>query len=173
MHQTIETISNDCAGFSDASKLERRIEIVPYEPWHIENIIKNNPRGIELKFTETPYWGEWTKEWKENGMGFTLMIDSTPIGCAGVVKMGYRRGEAWAVLSSLIPSFKKSAFKALKDGLEHIIKVYELRRVQALVEKDFVDAKRLLTHLGFKEEGLLESFGPNGEDMLIFARIIK
>ncbi len=75
--------------------------------------------------------------------------------------MGWQRGTAW-----LLPS---TAFYCHKMG--EIQQNYALRRIQAVVDLGFEAARRYAEHLGFKCEGLLECYGLQGEDMLMYGKV--
>ena len=146
-----------------------QIEVIDYSPSHVDEIMSTWPRTRELRYSKMPQWGNWKEIWRAPGTSFTLMIDSKPVGCAGVVMLNSELGEAWAVLGNVITQYKKSAFWALKKGLNKIIQESHLKVVQSFVELDFEEAEHILYHLGFVK-GEIDSFGPDGELMIRFWR---
>ena len=48
---------------------------------------------------------------------------------------------------------------------------FGLRRIQMHVHNDAVTAVRFARALEFRPEGLLKHYGPNGEDMILLARL--
>ncbi len=146
-----------------------KIEVVDYNPSHVDEIMSRHPRPREARFSKMLVWGRWKEIWRKADMAFTLIADSEIVGCAGIVPLNNELGEAWAVLSSLMKKYPKAAFKATKTGLENIIKSYKLTKIQCFVEPDFNEAIHFMYHLGFfmKERG---QFGPDGEEMLKFWR---
>jgi hypothetical protein len=152
-----------------------KVEIREYLPEDIVEIMDHNPRDRDVYFSKHPDWAKWAVRWKEEGPSYTLVIDDQIVGCAGVIipKEGF--GEAWMVLSSLFYKYKKECFKAVQNKLDQIIRKWKLRRVQALVMTDFPEAEHWLRHLGLKNETPegMKRFGPSGEDMYLYAMVIK
>ena len=130
------------------------IEIVPYEPEHIDQIMEH-PRIWEIKTSLCSEWEDWKKRRKEEGPAYTLMVDGYPLGCAGVLIMDNNIGEAWMILSSLFNNYKKLIYSALKKNLDAIISEHRLVGVQAFIDPEFEKAKHMIEHLGFTEDGLV------------------
>ena len=147
------------------------VKIIPYEPVHAYDILERNIRECDVQLTGYPDWEQWVENWKTGGPAYTLVIDGQIVGCAGVMLLKWGRGEAWTLLSGLLYQYPKTCFKAVRDGLKGIIRDEGLTRVQALVRPDFEEGKRFMSHLGFKEEGILAAYGPGGEDVIMFGRV--
>lgn len=152
-----------------------KIEIIQYEPVHAYTILDRNVREENLWLSKYPDWEKWVKGWKDSGPAFTLIIDGEIVGCAGVILLDWRRGEAWSLLSTLLYKYKKITFRAIKNGLDKIVKEKKLRRVHSLVNPESELNKEFMKHLGFKNEtpNGLKSFGPNGETLLMYGREYK
>lgn len=143
------------------------IELLPYDPEYVDQIMAENPRDWELRLSSHPDWSAWKRFWKEEGPAYTLLADGKPVLCAGVIIMEDGIGEAWAVMSTLIPKYRKACFARIKRMLGRIISLYHLKGVQAFVDPKFPQAKHLMVHLGF-EECKLENVC--GMDMVKFWR---
>ena len=149
-----------------------KIEIIQYEPIHAYTILERNVREEDMWLSKYPDWEKWSKGWKDGGPAYTLVIDGEIVGCAGVVLMDWNRGEAWTLLSSLFYKYKKTVFKAIKNNLESIINDKKLRRVQAIVYDGTEKiCGNFLEHLGFSWEAKHRKYGPNGEDVHIYAKV--
>jgi hypothetical protein len=151
-----------------------RVNVVPYEAIHAFTIMDKNVRERDAWLSRYPDWEKWATEWTKAGEAYTLMADGEPIACAGVVKMEWRRGEAWLLASSLLGRHKVSAVKAIKHGLDIIVKKMNLRRVQCLVDPEYADGCKLMEWLGMVDETpgtSLRCYGPNGEDFKMYARV--
>ena len=148
------------------------MEIIPYQIWHIEEILKKHPREYELKWATSPDWKVWLWKWKKDGPAYTVKIDDELVMCAGVIYVSKYIGECWMVLSSLFPKYRKTCFKAIKTYLDKTMSSYGLRRLQAMVDQDFQEAHHFLIHLGFRSETPdgMKYFGPNGETMYLYGR---
>ena len=94
-------------------------------------------------------------------------VDGRIVACGGVVKQLFGLGTAWAL-------FDQSAgrhFIRMDRVMRGVLETAGLRRIEATVETDFTPGCRWLSLLGFHSEGLMRSYGPNGEDHLRYARI--
>mgnify|MGYP001186260297 CR=1 FL=1 len=146
-----------------------KIEVVPYEIAHAHNVLERNSilMGLQLSQCERD---ELAIGWSKGGPAFTLIVDGDVVACAGVVLIGSSRGEAWAALSELFYKHKKTTYKAIRNGLDFIIKKEGLKRVQSTVfdgERKLV-CGNFLEHLGFEEAGFLKNFGPHGENIIMY-----
>ena len=116
-------------------------------------------------------WEQAAKGWLVGGPAYTLFINDHIIGCGGLVHMGWKRAEAWLLLSGLVYDYPRIAAKAIIENFNDLIKEHKLKRIQALVHPDFVLGKQFIERLGFEAEGTLRAFGPNNEDLIMYARI--
>ena len=148
-----------------------KIEIIPYEPIHAYSIIERNVREQDIWLSDYPDWEIWAQGWKDGGPAYTLFIDGEIVGCAGIVLLDWKRGEAWTLFSSLLYKYAGICIKVIQEKLEELVVEYDFKRVQALVNPDIEKAKKFMGHLGFQEEGLMRAFGPKNEDMIMFSRI--
>ena len=149
------------------------IKIIPYEPIHALKILDRNVREQDIILTSCPDWEKWIEFWKTEGPAFTMIANGEVVGCGGITLVGWGKGMAWTLFSSLFYQYKKSVFKGLKIFLDQIIKEKKLRRVEAVVKFGFKDGCHLLEHLGFINEtpNGMKKWGPNGEDMYLFGRV--
>lgn len=149
-----------------------KVKIIPYEPHHIDEIMRDGARERTKKIAALSEWQDWKRIWKEKGPAHTILVDQKVLLCAGVMLMNWNRGEVWMVGSKMIKKYQKTTFSSVKKYLDMIIKEFKLRRVQGLVEPDFEEGKRFLEHLGFRletEKGM-QAYGPYGEDILLYGR---
>jgi len=148
-----------------------KIEIVPYNTTHAQDVLERNSiqRGLQLPQDERD---ELAIGWSKGGPAFTLIVDGSIVGCAGVVLMGAARGEAWALLSELFYKYKKTSYKAIKNGLNAIINKEGLKRIQSTVFAGETESVcgNFLEHLGFSWKGTLLEFGSHGENIHMYLR---
>ena len=143
--------------------------IIPFEPEHAQAIVADNLRKQEGWFATIDVT-EWLKTCKDNGAGYTLMVDNCPIACAGIIFQGWHKAAAWALLSSLFYRHKVKIHRAIKSGLDATIIENKLRRVEALIDPRFPQSIDFIECFGFMYEGCLRKWGPNSEDFLMYAR---
>jgi RimJ/RimL family protein N-acetyltransferase len=148
-----------------------RYELVRYEPLHAYTILDRSVRERDIWLSAYPDWDKWAEGWKKAGPAFTLLCDGQPVICGGILMMGWQRGQAWILPSTLFCKHVKQSYRLIKQKMMDIQRAYDLRRIEALVEPGFEAGKRFMEHLGFTNEGLLKRYGPRGEDMFMYGRV--
>ncbi len=148
-----------------------KVDVIQYEPFHAFDIIERNARDIDLR-ANAEIFKEAAHGWKEYGPAYTIVVDGEIVTCAGVVINQWHCGEAWTLLSGSFYLYPKTLYKIIKKYLGDIISDNKLVRVQAFVYSEQEKAGNFCRHLGFEKEGRLKKYGPNHEDMDIYARLI-
>ena len=102
------------------------------------------------------------------GPAFTLLRDGYLVGSAGIVLPYPRFGEAWAILN---PYYHRpfTVHRTVKRVMWSLARELNLRRLQMCVDT----AADLRYHkwpikLGFHQSGILEKYGPKGEDFVLY-----
>jgi hypothetical protein len=114
-------------------------------------------------------WSEQAKIIEKHAGGVTLIIDSKPVVCTGLIEMWENCAEAWVIASGNIIHTPVSIARAMKRGLQERILNDDYDRVQANVRADWPTAIRFAEFVGMKREGLMRRFGPEGADYVRFA----
>lgn len=143
-----------------------RVEI--FKKIHAYDILDRNIREEDL-WLSNQNWEEAIEYWKTGGPGYTIIINDEIVACGGIFLLG-RSGEAWTLLSPLFYKYYRLVYRIIKSKVSEMIQEYKLNRVQATIKPDFAPAIRLVEHLGFEKEGIMKSYGPNGEDVLLYGR---
>ena len=100
---------------------------------------------------------------------FTGVENGHIIGAAGFIPMWDGVAECWFIGSDRIQTRLKTVIKTTKD----IIGKMPYTRMHANVKADWAEAIRFAQFLGFKKEGLMKKFGPEGADYFVMGRIKK
>jgi hypothetical protein len=101
------------------------------------------------------------------GLAWTAEHDGVVLGIAGLAPQWENRALAWALISDTAgPQFRK-----IHAAVSRFLEVSEFRRIEANVDVGFDAGERWMRLLGFKYEGYLTAFRPDGADMLMYARI--
>lgn len=151
---------------SESGKDGDMITIKDYKKGDLD-VIKANPLDTEV--------GVLTDE-NIGNIAFSAYVGDALVGCGGFRVFWFGVAEAWLMLpkSSKDKSFceKAEAVMLLYQKLERLMKEHKLWRVGALVRTDFPKAIKLVEALGFKWEGLMRKYAPDGTDRLIYGKII-
>jgi len=78
---------------------------------------------------------------------------------------------AWALISEDVKKVPLSFHKAVKSVIEVYAGKEELYRMQLDVKSDYSSGCKWVESLGFKKEGLMRKYGPDGSDYNLYARI--
>jgi|TARA_R100001530_G_scaffold23524_2_gene19199 hypothetical protein len=145
------------------------LEIINFKKKHAHimvNAIMNDPMTqIDKKFREN------LNGLEVPGMSFTAMKDDDIICSGGVIPVWDHVFEGWVMGSLLIWENRIAAAKAIKKGMEKLIKDNDVKRLQTAVKKDFHLGHKFAKWLGLEEEGLMRKY-QNNEDYIRFARIM-
>ena len=106
-------------------------------------------------------------------MSFTGLVYDKPIAAGGVFHLWDGVAEGWVLATKDIYKYPIFCAKHIKQRTEIILKANKIKRIQTSVKADCDVALRFAKWLGFKKEGLMESYGPDGSDFVRFARIMK
>ena len=147
------------------------VVIVPFENKHAEQILE---QGLNSEFLELkPEHKKYAFFLKEIGMSFTGLVNNKPIAAGGVFHLWDGVAEGWVLATKDIYKYPIFCAKHIKQRTEIILKANKIKRIQTSVKADCDVALRFAKWLGFKKEGLMESYGPDGSDFVRFARIMK
>jgi hypothetical protein len=102
----------------------------------------------------------------------SLLFDGIPLGCGGIINIGWRRGEAWLLTN-------RTFYGQLKTVYSYIFRVFPLMvreggfvRVQATCFN--LHNGNLFRHLGFEMEAShMKKYGPLGEPAALWARVFE
>ena len=147
------------------------VVIVPFENKHAEQILE---QGLNSEFLELkPEHRKYAYFLKEVGMSFTGLVNNKPIAAGGVFHLWDGVAEGWVLATKDIYKYPVFCAKHIKQRTEIILKANKIKRIQTSVKADCDVALRFAKWLGFKKEGLMESYGPDGSDFVRFARVMK
>lgn len=101
-----------------------------------------------------------------------LDTDNTIIAIIGLLHIKKGVAEVFLIPSIHVNKYKISFFKIMKRIVTNILDGEILHRVQMTIEEHWEHGKKWARALGFKEEGLMHGYGPNGGNEYMFARCL-
>lgn len=140
------------------------MNLVPYEPSHVERLVLQPGQAHMRPYLEAKDYTKWIAV---PGKSFTGFDGDRVLFCAGVIPIWEGRGEAWSLLGSDL----KRDFLKIHNAVLRFFEVCDLRRIEANVDPNSDCAKRWVELLGFKFEGVMASYWPNGESTMRYARV--
>ena len=88
----------------------------------------------------------------------------------GIVPLWPHVAEGWMLGSDLIVPYAKSTCKYVKSFLEMTMNQLDLHRIQLSVLETETQLATFAKWLGYKEEGLMPCYGPQGETHIRFGK---
>ncbi len=106
----------------------------------------------------------------EMGNTWSMVEDGRVLAMAGIVRLWQGVGEAWSLFTPEAlqygVAFHLRAVKVLKSFFDQ-----GWWRIQTTVRADFETGIIWLVGMGFKDEGVMEKYGPDGSDYIRYARV--
>lgn len=143
--------------------------LVDYIPFHAYEIYQHEVKESGLNLSKIGDWETAAEKWCKVGPAYTLLIDGKPVASGGIALLDPTYGECWLLLTKQKNGI--IVFRYVLRKLQVLIDHHGFRRLQAHVIKGFDEGEELIKRLGFKREGWLEKYGPNGETYGLYARI--
>lgn len=147
------------------------LEIVPFEPQHLEQLQFRDFEARELALL-----GDWRPRaefYRRAGPAWTGFYNGQIIGCCGLLLLWPGVAEAWLVTGELCNQYRLSFHRAVKRGLAQVCRDLGLWRLQAAVHKEHYVSRLWVERLGFAFEGFMPRYGPDGADYVRFGRLTK
>lgn len=107
----------------------------------------------------------------EASLSRTLMVDGQVIAVVGVQVMWRGVGEAWLVPSVHLKKYTLSVVKMIKSYLDIMDAQERFVRIQTIVRSQECKFKNFAKLFGFKSEGILSKFEPDGTDAEMMGRV--
>jgi len=102
-------------------------------------------------------------------VAYCLLENDEPVFAGGVVNMQWKRGEAWMLPTPFYRNHKLICLRYMHRLIPILSIEGNFRRIQATCAINI--STTLFDWLKFKYEGTLASFGPNGEQCHVYARL--
>lgn len=145
--------------------------VTGFEPWHLEAVAMR-PREVRT-FSQIDRQADAQTKMAQLGTAFTCFSEAGIIACAGIAQIWPGVGHAWVVMGK---NYKKDRIWIHKQAISYMNKIIagmDYHRVQANVVCDFIPGIQWMERMGFKLEGKMHQYGPDGEDHYLYARIIE
>lgn len=141
------------------------ISVIETKPGHVDFLEHRYPIGInDREFIEV-----MTK--KENARVFTLVAHGKPIAIIGAINIWYGLTEVFAMTSDLVPKYKIEFHKKCLYMINSLRENFGSRRIFMNVKEGCKTRMRWALSLGFEKECLMRSWGPDGSNYYLMARV--
>lgn len=139
--------------------------IEPFRPDHLERLLLQPRQDHVRHLFENPDYGKYLA----NGLAYAAVEGDTVLACAGLLPMWEGRAEAWALMGADL----KRDFIAVHHAVRRFLSIADFRRIEAVVDAEFCNGKKWMERLGFRPEGLMRAYTPDGRDCIRYAKVRK
>ena len=140
------------------------IEIVEFEAKHCQDLLLQDAQSLAQPLLVEP---DYVNALVDGGPHFSAMVNGMLVGCAGVWMIEPHRGIAWALIARDIGIDIVHMHKAVKRFLDES----GVPRIETSVNYDFTQGHKWMGMLGFKAEGVMRKYYPDGSDAILYARV--
>lgn len=145
------------------------IELRQYKPDDAIAILKGDPRQPGVKLDEqTQAWAELKAS---RGPAVTAVSRGRVVACGGLEILWEGMAEGWCLFADDLDGNALSISRKVLEIMQEWIKEHKLVRIQAPMRADFKMGLRFAEWLGFKKEGVLQKYHPDGSDAIMYALI--
>jgi len=108
---------------------------------------------------------------EQEHLAVTGVIKYKVIAAAGMKRIWGNVAEGWFIAKNDVWNYPITIAKAVKQNIDYLATSNNIKRLQTAVRSDFGIGIRFAKWLGFTNEGLMKSYGFDGNDHYRFARI--
>lgn len=139
------------------------IEVIEFKPEHMAELIEQDSTAWLGQYLDSQHSEALAKH-----ISYTFVSNGKIRGCAGAVEFWPNRCEVWAVLTDGL----KQEFLPLHLAAKKQIEKLPYVRIEAKVDRDYMNAHRWVRSLGFQlEEPRLVKYFPDGRDASGYVRL--
>lgn len=103
--------------------------------------------------------------------GISASINGQSVIFAGILPMWPEVAELWCLFPEDITSLSRKNPRQFIHIIKNYINLVPQKRIQTIVKADFKIAIKFIERFGFKNEGLMKKYGPDGQDYYRYAHI--
>lgn len=141
------------------------VEAVPFKAEHLTQIVEDGLLDKKLKPWITH---ETAPAMEKRGDIYSVLDEGRAVAVGGIIEYWVNRGEAWLIFGKTNTRTFVIIFKMVQRFLE----LSTLKRIEMVIDYDFVQGHRWARLLGFKKEAeLLKHYRPDGGDVSLYSKV--
>jgi len=145
------------------------VQVRPFEPDDLLMIQAREPDSSIA--AGIPDLVESARLYEKYGPAFTGLIDGVPLAAAGLVIIWPGVATGWAFTSAMVPKYRLSFHRTIKQYLDMLVRERNLHRVQVEIPVSHTVSREWVKRLGFHEEGIMRQFGADKSDYVRSVRL--
>jgi hypothetical protein len=146
-----------------------KLRIIPFEFAHLAAMQPREFEARELALLDN-LEGR-VDEYLAQGMAYTGIIGDRILACGGVIMLWRGVAELWLVTTGQVPEFPLAFHRAILKILALLERSMGLWRMQVAIHGEHLVSQYWVQRLGFKEEGPMPGYAPDGSTYVRFARV--
>ncbi len=107
------------------------------------------------------------------GTTFGVTLADTTLMIAGVARMNKGLGYAWMQINAHFLKYPKTLVCISRQIVDEAVTYLNLHRIEADIDMDYQENIRFAKTIGFKQESIMEAYGPEKQDFARFVKIIR
>jgi hypothetical protein len=147
-----------------------KLQLVKFLPSHVAlmNLREADVRELAM----APEYAAWSASYFEKyGFGYTGIAPEGVVGAAGLVRVVPGNWEAWAYTTDLFPKYGMQIHRLAKNLIKGFFDSPLTRRIQCTVDCTNAPAVRWAKSLFGPQYLILEKYGSEGQDFLMFSKV--
>ena len=153
-------------------QIMEKVNIIPFEWYHVPTM---NLRTQEREYFEMiPGHMDRIKAQKNWGPSFSAVAEGRGIICSwGFSMLWPGVFDLWLITSKLVEERRVQMIRQSRAAILDAAIAMKAHRFQITINPRFLHTVRFAEALYFEKEGVLKSYGPDGSDYLMYARIFN
>jgi hypothetical protein len=140
------------------------MRIEPFTPEHLHQLVLQPSQAILQPQLVAPAYGEMLAK---SGPAYSALDGDEVLACLGVIPQWEGRAVAWG----LVGRAAGRNFRSIHRGVSRFLDTCGFRRIETAVATHFEQGHRWAQLLGFKNEGTMSGYAPDGSDYDLYARV--
>ena len=140
------------------------MKIVPFEPQHLDTLLLQPSQAIMQPTLSQP---EYAQSLHKAGPAYSLVDGDEVFASMGLIPQWEGRAIAWGLISAE----SGPHFILIHKAVHRTMQMHPFRRIETSVSCEFAQGHRWARMLGFKREGRMQAYTPDGRDCDLYARI--
>ena len=142
------------------------MEVRRFAPHHLDHIVIRDFESREIDLLS-----EYRAKLRDLPDVYTLLKDGRVVVIVGMHLQWPGMAEGFMITTPLVEHYPIAFHKAMLRGIHTLATRRNLRRIQVVIHAAHPTSHKWITRLGFRCEGLMELYGPDGSDYIRYARI--
>lgn len=148
------------------------IEITPFKAEDMLEALEMGIKEVGVSVLPTEQLISLAQDREDDGHNITGRVNGHLIGVGGVDILWPGVANMWMMVTPVIDKYVLSSYKAICQGVDKLFTDNHLWRAETYGRVDFPECHVLLSHIGFKPEGLTRQRMPDKTDAILYARLI-